>query len=111
MMSETTFLVQLRRIMGRRLLRGPTGFFGFGNAMSVPLPRESSVRCCSNIILLTLDRYIEIDSDAYFNNSLLMLSGPSARPFLRECSAASVSDAVIGVFRGHGFPVKDSSWS
>ena len=74
--------------MGRWLLRGPTGFFGFGNAMSVPLPKESSVRCCSNMIMMTLDRYTEIDPDAYFNNSLLMLSGPAARSFLMECSAA-----------------------
>ena len=74
-MSEMTFVVQLRRTIGQRLVRGPTGFFGFGNAISVPFPKESSDMCCSNIMLTTLDRYAEIDSDTYFNSSLLMLSG------------------------------------
>ena len=94
-MSEMTFLVQLRRTIGRRLARGPTGFFGFGRAMSVPLPKQSNVMCCSNIMLITLDRYTEIDSEAYFNSSLSMLSGPGARPVLRACSAFWVSEAVI----------------
>ena len=104
-MSEMTFLVQLRRTIGRRLARGPMGFFGFGRAMSVPLPKQYNVMCCSNIMLITLDRYTEIDSEAYFNSSLSMLSGPGARPVLRACSAFWVSEAVIGVFRGRGSPI------
>ena len=52
-----------------------------------------------------------IDSDAYSNSSLLMLSGSAAQPFLRECSAFWVSDALIGMFKGCGSPVKGSRCS
>ena len=79
-----TFLVPLSSTIGRRLDGGPGGFLGFGNAIRVPLPTESSMMCCSNIKLVILAIGVEITFAAYFNSSLLMVSGPEARPLRRD---------------------------
>ena len=91
-----TFLGQFRSTMGRRLDRGPTGFLGTGRVIKMPLPRESNAMCCSNIMLMMLARGVDITLAAYFNNSLLILSGPEARPLLRDPSAFATSAAVTG---------------
>ena len=68
-------------------------------------------QCVAQTSCIMLAKGVEITLAAYFNNLLLMLSGPGARPLLRHPSACVTSSTVTGWLSGRGLPMNGSSHS
>ena len=98
-MSDSALRRVVRSTIGRRLLRSPTGFPGFGSTMSVPRP-SSSCSPSSNIWLNMFAMLACSVTGPYLRSSPGMPSGPTALPlriFFRACATSVV---VMGLLSG-----------
>ena len=101
---ESVFRSADRRMIGRRLVSGPTGFPGLCNSTSTPFPM-SRVSCCCKASLNILAIGCPNTSEVAFNRSAGMSSCPLARPLFSLFIARVTSAAVMGSVSGVGSPV------
>ena len=107
-MMDRLFLMLFSRTIGQGLVGRPVDFFGLGRVIGVPSPSVSTGRWCSNDELMILTSGRETIFCECLKSSLLMSSGPAARPFWSVVMAVLTYSSVIWVWRGRW--VLSNSW-